>query len=132
MVVREHRLVLVGVIVGWYEKGSGIEEYLRLLKMGAQIEDRRLREPDALVKCLAAAGRAREIVRDGHPHLDGAAGLHGGLATQQAAAIAGGRRVLASLHASADDSARDANATWSLTAMAHGDAEVPVHFTLGA
>ena len=40
-------------IVGWYEMRWGIEEYFRLLKTGARIEDRRLREADALVKCLA-------------------------------------------------------------------------------
>ena len=39
-------------IVGWYEKRWGIEEYFRLLKTGTRIEDRRLREADALVKCL--------------------------------------------------------------------------------
>ena len=40
-------------IVGWYEARWGIEEYFRLLKTGTRIEDRRLREADALVKCLA-------------------------------------------------------------------------------
>ena len=39
-------------IVGWYETRWGIEEYFRLLKTGTRIEDRRLREADALVKCL--------------------------------------------------------------------------------
>ena len=40
-------------IVGWYETRWAIEEYFRLLKTGTRIEDRRLREADALVKCLA-------------------------------------------------------------------------------
>ena len=40
-------------IVGWYEARWGIEEYFRVLKMGTRIEDRRLLEADALVKCLA-------------------------------------------------------------------------------
>ncbi|MXY70035.1 MAG: IS4 family transposase [Acidobacteriia bacterium] len=40
-------------IVGWYEQRWAIEEYFRLLKTGTRIEDRRLREADALVKCLA-------------------------------------------------------------------------------
>ena len=40
-------------IVGWYEARRGIEEYFRVLKSGTRIEDRRLREADALVKCLA-------------------------------------------------------------------------------
>ena len=40
-------------IVGWYEARWGIEEYFRVLKSGTRIEDRRLREADALVKCLA-------------------------------------------------------------------------------
>ena len=40
-------------IVGWYERRWGIEEYFRLLKSGTRIEDRRLRDADALVKCLA-------------------------------------------------------------------------------
>ena len=39
--------------MGWYEARWGIEEYFRLLKTGTRIEDRRLREADALVKCLA-------------------------------------------------------------------------------
>ena len=39
--------------MGWYEQRWGIEEYFRLLKTGTRIEDRRLREADALVKCLA-------------------------------------------------------------------------------
>ena len=40
-------------IVGWYEQRWAIEEYFRPLKTGTRIEDRRLREADALVKCLA-------------------------------------------------------------------------------
>ena len=40
-------------IVGWYEQRWEIEEYFRLLKTGTWIEDRRLREADALVKWLA-------------------------------------------------------------------------------
>ena len=40
-------------IVGWYEARWGIEEYFRVLKSGTRIEDRRLQETDALVKCLA-------------------------------------------------------------------------------
>ena len=40
-------------IVGWYEARWGIEEYFRVLKSGTRIEDRRLREADALIKCLA-------------------------------------------------------------------------------
>ena len=40
-------------IVGWYEARWGIEEYFRLLKTGTRIEDRRLQEAEALVKCLA-------------------------------------------------------------------------------
>ena len=40
-------------IVGWYEARWGIEEYFRVLKTGTRIEDRRLQEADALVKCLA-------------------------------------------------------------------------------
>ena len=40
-------------IVGWYEARWGIEEYFRVLKSGARIEDRRLRKADALEKCLA-------------------------------------------------------------------------------
>ncbi len=40
-------------IVGWYETRWGIEEYFRVLKSGARIEDRRLQEADALAKCLA-------------------------------------------------------------------------------
>ena len=40
-------------IVGWYEARWGIEEYFRVLKSGTRIEDRRLQEADALVKCLA-------------------------------------------------------------------------------
>ena len=44
--------------VGWYEARWGIEEYFRGLKSETRIEDRRLQETDALVKCLAAAGRA--------------------------------------------------------------------------
>ncbi len=40
-------------IVGWYEARWGIEEYFRVLKSGTRIEDRRLHEADALVKCLA-------------------------------------------------------------------------------
>ena len=40
-------------IVGWYEQRWATEEYFRLLKTGAQIKDRQLREADALVKCSA-------------------------------------------------------------------------------
>ncbi len=40
-------------IVGWYEARWGIEEYFRVLKTGTRIEDRRLQEAEALVKCLA-------------------------------------------------------------------------------
>ena len=40
-------------IVGWYEARWGIEEYFRVLKSGARVEDRRLLDFDALVKCLA-------------------------------------------------------------------------------
>ena len=40
-------------IVGWYEARWGIEEYFRVLKSGTRVEDRRLQEADALVKCLA-------------------------------------------------------------------------------
>ena len=40
-------------IVGWYEARWGIEEYFRVLKTGTRIEDRRLQQADALVKCLA-------------------------------------------------------------------------------
>ena len=40
-------------IVGWYEARWGIEEYFRVLKSGTRIEDRRLQEAGALVKCLA-------------------------------------------------------------------------------
>ena len=40
-------------IVGWYEARWGIEEYFRVLKSGARIEDRRLRQADSLEKCLA-------------------------------------------------------------------------------
>ena len=40
-------------IVGWYEARWGIEEYFRVLKSGTRIEDRRLQDADALVKCLA-------------------------------------------------------------------------------
>ena len=40
-------------IVGWYEARWGIEEYFRVLKSGTRIEDRRLQQADALVKCLA-------------------------------------------------------------------------------
>ena len=40
-------------IVGWYEARWSIEEYFRVLKSGTRIEDRRLQEADALVKCLA-------------------------------------------------------------------------------
>ena len=40
-------------IVGWYEARWGIEEYFRVLKSGTRIEDRRLREADALINCLA-------------------------------------------------------------------------------
>ena len=40
-------------IVGWYKARWGIEEYFRLLKTRTRIEDRRLREADVLVKCLA-------------------------------------------------------------------------------
>ena len=39
--------------MGWYEARWGIEEYFRVLKSGTRIEDRRLQEADALVKCLA-------------------------------------------------------------------------------
>ena len=39
--------------MGWYEQRWAIEEYFRLLKTGTRIEDRRLREADALVKGLA-------------------------------------------------------------------------------
>ena len=39
--------------MGWYEARWGIEEYFRVLKTGTRIEDRRLQEADALVKCLA-------------------------------------------------------------------------------
>ena len=39
--------------VGWHEQRWAIEEYFRLLKTGTRIEARRLREADALVKCLA-------------------------------------------------------------------------------
>ena len=39
--------------MGWYQARLGIEEYFRLLKAGTRIEDRRLREADTLVKCLA-------------------------------------------------------------------------------
>ena len=38
--------------VSWYEKRWGIEEYFRLLKSGTRIEDRRLRDAEALGKCL--------------------------------------------------------------------------------
>ena len=40
-------------IVGWYEARWGIEEYFRVLKEGTRMEDRRLQEAEALVKCLA-------------------------------------------------------------------------------
>ena len=40
-------------IVGWYEARWGIEEYFRVLKTGTRIEDQRLQQADALVKCLA-------------------------------------------------------------------------------
>ncbi len=40
-------------IVGWYEARWEIEEYFRVLKSGTRIEDRRLQDADALVKCLA-------------------------------------------------------------------------------
>ena len=40
-------------IVGWYEARWGVEEYFRVLKSGARIEDRKLRDADALAKCLA-------------------------------------------------------------------------------
>ena len=39
--------------MSWYEARWGIEEYFRLLKTGTRLEDRRLREADALVKRLA-------------------------------------------------------------------------------
>ena len=39
-------------IVSWYERRWGIEEYFRLLKTGTRIEDRRLRDAEALGKCL--------------------------------------------------------------------------------
>ena len=39
-------------IVGWYERRWAIEEYFRLLKSGTRIEDRRLRDAQALGKCL--------------------------------------------------------------------------------
>ena len=39
-------------IVSWYERRWGIEEYFRLLKSGTRIEDRRLRDAEALGKCL--------------------------------------------------------------------------------
>ena len=39
--------------MGWYEARWGIEEYFRVLKTGTRIEDRRLLDADALVKCLA-------------------------------------------------------------------------------
>jgi len=40
-------------IVRWYEARWGIEEFFRVLKSGARIEDRRLRTAQALQKCLA-------------------------------------------------------------------------------
>ena len=40
-------------IEGWHEERWGIEEYFRLLKMGKRVEDRRLQDTKALVKCLA-------------------------------------------------------------------------------
>ena len=40
-------------IVRWYEARWGIEEFFRVLKRGARIEDRRLRTAQALQKCLA-------------------------------------------------------------------------------
>ncbi len=40
-------------IVGWYEARWGVEEYFKVLKSGARIEDRKLRDADALAKCLA-------------------------------------------------------------------------------
>ena len=39
-------------IVGWYETRWRIEEFFRLLKSGTRIEDRRLRDAEALEKCL--------------------------------------------------------------------------------
>ena len=39
-------------MVSWYERRWGIEEYFRLLKTGTRIEDRRLRDAEALGKCL--------------------------------------------------------------------------------
>ncbi len=39
-------------IVGWYEARWGIEEYFRVLKSGAQSEERQLRDAAALGKCL--------------------------------------------------------------------------------
>ena len=38
--------------MGWYERRWGIEEYFRLLKSGTRIVDRRLRDAQALGKCL--------------------------------------------------------------------------------
>ena len=38
-------------IVGWYERRRGIEEYFRVLKSGARIEDRGLRDTAAPGKC---------------------------------------------------------------------------------
>ena len=38
--------------MSWYERRWGIEEYFRLLKTGTRIEDRRLRDAEALGKCL--------------------------------------------------------------------------------
>ena len=40
-------------LVAWYECCRGIEECFRMLKSGARVEDRRLRDRDALAKCLA-------------------------------------------------------------------------------
>lgn len=40
-------------IVRWYEARWSIEEYFKVLKSGAHVEDRRLRDAAALRKCLA-------------------------------------------------------------------------------
>ncbi len=40
-------------IVGWYEARWAVEEFFKVLKSGARIQDRRLRTAAALRKCLA-------------------------------------------------------------------------------
>ena len=112
--------------LGRYARDAPETQAEDLLPRGRAGDDRGARRAPS----VAAAGRARQTARDGHPQLRGAAGTHGRLAAQQAAALSRQRGALAGIRAPANDGARDANPAGTLTASASG-CGMPVHSALG-